>query len=152
LLQGKTKGKGPAVVCGERIAVTSVQEHGADAISEDADTTLCNPILAVGVNAAEGKGLIRGINGGPEFLGGKNTIVAVVMLDGNVVTLSEAFEGRGGSLGVDVVEPRGMIHEDCGNVVLLVFEFPGGLGDKPRGFGDELVHRDHTTRLELVLG
>jgi hypothetical protein len=161
LLQGKTKGKEPEVVRGKRIAVTSIQKHGATAILEVADTTLSNPILVVGVNATEGNGLIGGINGGPEFLGCNNTVDTVVVVDGNMMTLSEALKsflgfngviGRGGSLGVDVVESRGVVHEDCGDVMSFMFAFPGGLGDKPGGFGDQLVHKDHIARLKLVLG
>ena len=88
-------------------------------------------------------------------------MVTMVMLHGDVVAGRKALEGlfglngvvgRCGGLGMDIVQPGGVVHEDGGDVVPLMFEFPSGLCDEAGDLGDELIDGDNIAGFKLGLG
>jgi hypothetical protein len=148
LFGGETQSEGPEGVFDVGIAVTSIDEHGTGSVGEKTDAALRNAILVVGINPTERDGLVGVGNSRPKLLGGKDSVVAVVVLHGDIVVKGEAFESEfggdsivagGGFLGVDVVQARSVVNEDSGHKVAFVHEFAGGLGHKPWRLGDELV-------------
>jgi hypothetical protein len=77
----------------KRVAMSSIDQHRSSPIGEVLDPTFGNAVLVVGVDAAKSHSLVCVFNRGAELLGGKNTIVAMVVVDGYVVLFGEALEG-----------------------------------------------------------
>lgn len=113
-----------------------VNDHGACAILKVAYLPLRDSVLKVGVDTTERESLsfLRTISA--KGIVGKASVVAMVLLDGNVMSSSkqlecvfgcEGFDGAGGFLHVEVSDAAKMIHEDgctrktlCGWVSLAV--------------------------------
>jgi hypothetical protein len=89
----KAEGKGPQGVLDIWIAMASVDEHGAGAVSEVLDAALRNTILMVGVNSAEGDGLFRIGYCFSKLFSSEDAIVTVVVFDCDVMHESEALKG-----------------------------------------------------------
>ncbi len=87
------KRKGPQMVSCKRVAMTSVDQHGSGSIGKVLDPTFGNAVSVVGVDTTKSHSLIGVFNRGAELLGGKDTIVARVVVDGYVVLFGEALEG-----------------------------------------------------------
>jgi hypothetical protein len=132
-------------------AVSGVKQSSAGLGRYIFDAILGAPILVVGVDAAERKGLIGGSDGGAKSGSVKEAVVGVIVSDGDTMFRAEALKGLLGSNSgvlvefgheVDVREVGKVIDEDGGASVAS-----GGRGaavsrDEAGGGTDELVNTD----------
>ena len=79
-------------------SLSGVEQLFSSALGEVADGLLGNPILEMGVDAAEGESLLGHLTCCLEIVVCKTAIVTVIMLDANAVLLGKSLKGM---LGFD---------------------------------------------------
>jgi hypothetical protein len=140
-----------AIVGGEWIAM-----HGASAIGKVLDSPLSDPILVVGIDAAEGQGLIGAIHHSAELLGRKNAVVAMIVFDNDVVSRGESFKGLfclkgvfdgGGFLQIYEVKARCIFNENGSDRVAALHQRASTLCYQTGSLRDELVNGNYVARL-----
>jgi hypothetical protein len=154
---GQSKSKGPQIVGGKWIAMASIHKHGASAIGKGLNSPLSDPVLVVGIDAAEGQGLIGAIHRSAELLGRKNAVVAMIVFDNNdVVSRGESFEGLfclkgvfggGGFLRIYKVKARCMVNKNGSNRVAALHQLASTLCYQTGSLRDELVDGNYVARL-----
>jgi hypothetical protein len=120
------------------------------------NSPLSDPILVVGIDAAEGQGLIGAIHHSAELLGRKNAVVAMIVFDNDVVSRGESFEGLfflkgvfggGGFLRIYKVKARCMVNKNGSNRVAALHQLASTLCYQTGSLRDELVDGNYVARL-----
>ena len=116
--EGGVNGLGPAV--------SGVEECSAGLSGDVFNAIFSAAVLVMGVDAAEGEGLVRGSDGGVKSGGVEEPVVGMVVSDGDAVRGAETLKGLFGLNGsrlvefgheVNIGEVRKMVHEHGGSGV-----------------------------------
>ena len=105
----------------------------ASAVREVSDGLFGNPVLEMCVYTTQSKSLMRLLTCRFEVVVGKTFVVAMIMLNRDAVLVRELFERefsldcilrREGGHEMHVLQPRKMVHKDCGGLVSLFGKCP----------------------------
>ena len=143
------------MIVDERVAVLRMDQHGTGLVHKVLNSFFRNAVLSVMIDSTEGEGL-SGVNTGfLEFSGSINTIVRIVVLDGDAKTLHPTLEfllgmddilGTGARMSYDVVGTGEGIDEDGGNLMTVIGREAFGLLDETGSGTDNLVGMDDFAR------
>lgn len=138
-------------------AMFGVHNHGACAILQVSDAALRNAVLKVCVDPAKCKALSLLNAVVAEGVLGEPSVVAVIVLDGDVarpcealesVFGSESFDCTGRFLKMNVCQSTEMIDEDGGASEALCGGFAFGVGNEAWSGALQLVHGDDIARCD----